>query len=51
MWLTIGIVLFALWALGYLAFNIVSGVIHLALFLAVVAIIAHFVRKRAPRAV
>ena len=51
MLLTIAIVLFVLWALGFLAFNIASGIIHLALFLAVIAIIAHFVRRRAPRAV
>ena len=51
MLLTIAIVLFVLWALGFLAFNIASGIIHLALFLAVIAVIAHFVRRRAPRAV
>jgi hypothetical protein len=51
MLLTVAIVLFVLWALGFLAFNVASGLIHVALFLAVVAIIAHFVRARAPRAV
>jgi hypothetical protein len=51
MLLTIAIVLFVLWALGFLAFHVASGIIHVALFLAVVAIIAHFVRGRAPRAI
>jgi hypothetical protein len=51
MLLTVAIVLFVLWAVGFLAFQIASGIIHLALFVAVVALIAHFVRRRAPRAV
>lgn len=51
MLLTIAIVLFVLWALGFLAFHVTAGIIHVALFLAVVALIAHFVRGRAPRAV
>ena len=49
MLLTIAIVLFVLWALGFLVFHVAAGVIHLALALAVLAIIAHFVRRRAPR--
>jgi uncharacterized membrane protein (DUF485 family) len=50
MLLTVAIALFVLWALGLLAFKVVSGVIHLALVVAVVALVAHFVRRRAPRA-
>ena len=48
MLLTIAIVLAVLWALGFLVFNVAAGVIHLVLALAVIAIIAHFVRRRAP---
>lgn len=50
MLLTIAIVLFVLYALGLLAFHITAGVIHLVLAIAVIALIAHFVRGRAPAA-
>ena len=49
MLLTIAIVLFVLWALGFLVFHVAVGAIHLVLALAVLAIIMHFVRGRAPR--
>jgi hypothetical protein len=49
MMLTIAIVLAVLWALGFLVFHVAAGAIHLVLALAVIAIIAHFVRGRAPR--
>jgi hypothetical protein len=48
MLLTVALVLLALWALGFLAFNIASGVIHLVLAVAVIVAIAHFVRRKAP---
>jgi hypothetical protein len=48
MLLTIAIVLLALWALGFLAFNVVGGAIHLLLAVAVIIAIAHFVRRRTP---
>ena len=47
MLLTIAIVLFVLWALGFLAFHVTVAVIHIVLLLAVVALIMHFVRGRA----
>jgi hypothetical protein len=50
MLLTVAIVLAVLWALGFLVFHVAVGAIHLVLALAVIAIIAHFVRGRAPRA-
>ena len=50
MLLTIALVLFVLWALGFLAFHVTVGAIHLVLALAVIALIAHFVRGRAPAA-
>ncbi len=48
MLLTIAIVLFVLWALGFLAFHITAAAIHLVLLLAVIALIVHFVRGRTP---
>ena len=44
--LAVAILLFVLWALGFLAFKVTVGAIHLLLVLAVVALIAHFVRGR-----
>ena len=49
MLLTIAIVLAVLWALGFLAFHVTTGVIHLVLAIAVIMLILHFVRGRAPR--
>ena len=49
MLLTIALVLFVLWALGFLAFHVTTGVIHLVLAIAVIMLIMHFVRGRAPR--
>jgi hypothetical protein len=46
MWLIIAAILVILWLLGFLAFHIASGLIHILLFIAVVAIIVHFVRGR-----
>lgn len=50
MLLTIALVLFVLYLLGFLAFHITAGAIHLVLFIAVIALVAHFVRGRAPAA-
>ena len=50
MFLTIGLVLFVIWALCVLAFKITAGAIHLLVVIAVIAIIMHFVRGRGPRA-
>ena len=44
MLLTVGIVLFVLWALGLFAFHVTSGLIHLLVVLAVIAIVMHLVR-------
>lgn len=46
MLLTIAIVLLVLWALGFLAFHVTVGAIHLVLAVAVIMLIAHFVRGR-----
>ena len=44
MLMTIGIVLLILWALGLFAFHVTSGVIHVLIVLAVIAIVVHLVR-------
>ncbi|MXP29765.1 lmo0937 family membrane protein [Porphyrobacter algicida] len=46
MLLTIAIILAVLWALGFLAFHVAGGLIHILLVLAVIALIVHFVRGR-----
>ena len=43
---TIGVILLIAWLLGYFAFSVTSGLIHVLLVIAVVAIIVHFVRGR-----
>jgi hypothetical protein len=42
----IAVVLLVLWLLGFFAFHIAGGLIHLLLVLAVVAIVVHFLRGR-----
>lgn len=49
MLMTIGLILLVLWLLGLFAFKITSAVIHLVLIIAVIALVMHFVRGRAPR--
>ena len=46
MFLTLFIVLLVAWALGWLAFHIAGGLIHLLLVIAVISLIVHFVRGR-----
>ena len=46
MWLTIAAILVILWLLGFLAFHVASGLIHILLVIAVIAISVHFVRGR-----
>ena len=48
MLLTIALILFVLWALGAFVFP-VGGLIHILLVVALVVLILHFVRGRAPR--
>jgi Family of unknown function (DUF5670) len=44
MLMTIGIVLLVLWALGLFAFHMTSGLVHVLIVLAVIAIVMHLVR-------
>ena len=43
---TIAVILLVAWLLGFLAFNVAGGLIHLLLVIAVVALIMHFIRGR-----
>lgn len=46
MFATIATVLVVLWLLGFLAFHIAGGLIHLLLVLAVIMVVVHFVSGR-----
>lgn len=46
---TLAIVLLVLWALGFVVFKVTAGLIHLLIIIAVIALVMHFVRGRAPR--
>ncbi|MDQ2971198.1 MAG: lmo0937 family membrane protein [Acidobacteriota bacterium] len=48
MLLTIGIILLICWALGFFAFHVAGGLIHLLIVIAVIAIVVHLVRGRSP---
>lgn len=42
----IAVVLIVLWLLGYFAFHVTSGLIHIVLVVAVIMLILHFVSAR-----
>jgi hypothetical protein len=46
MFLVLFVVLVVLWLLGFLAFHVAGGLIHLLLIVAVIALVLHFVRGR-----
>jgi hypothetical protein len=46
MLLTIAIILFVLWALGFLVFHAAGALIHLVLVIGVIVLIWHFVSGR-----
>lgn len=46
MFLGLAVVLLVLWLLGFLAFHVASGLIHLLIILAVILFVVHFVRGR-----
>lgn len=46
MLLTLFGILLVLWLLGFTVFHVASGLIHLLLVLAVIALVVHFVRGR-----
>jgi hypothetical protein len=51
MLLALAIILFVLWLLGFVAFHVTSGLIHIALVIAVIVLIAHFLTGRSTTAV
>jgi hypothetical protein len=46
MFITLFAVLLVLWMLGFFAFHIAGGLIHLLLIVAVISLVMHFVRGR-----
>lgn len=46
MFLVLFFILLVVWILGWAAFHVAGGLIHLLLILAVISIIVHFVRGR-----
>ena len=46
MLMTLAIVLLVLWALGLFAFQVSTGLIHVLIVLAVVAVVMHLVRGK-----
>ena len=46
MLLTLAIIILILWALGFLAFHVTSGLIHILLVIGIIVLIVHFVRGR-----
>ena len=46
MFITLFAVLLVLWLLGFFAFHIAGGLIHLLLIVAVISLVMHFVRGR-----
>lgn len=51
MFLTLAVILFVLWILGFAVFHVASGLIHILIILAVIGIIVHFVRRGGGRPV
>ena len=46
MFLALFLILLVLWLLGFLAFHIAGGLIHLLLIIAVIALVLHLIRGR-----
>lgn len=44
MFLALFVILLVLWLLGFVAFHVAGGLIHLLLLFAVISIVLHFVR-------
>jgi len=46
MFLTLFVVLRVLWLLGFFAFHVAGGLIHILLIIAVICLVVHLVRRR-----
>ena len=44
--LIVAVVLIVAWALGWLAFHVAGGLIHILLVVAVISLVVHFLRGR-----
>jgi hypothetical protein len=44
MFLALFVVLLVLWLMGFFAFHVAGGLIHLLLIIAVISLVAHFLR-------
>jgi uncharacterized membrane protein (DUF485 family) len=44
--LVVFVVLLVAWALGWLAFHVAGGLVHILLVVAIISLIVHFVRGR-----
>jgi hypothetical protein len=44
MFMTLFVVLLVMWVMGFLAFHVAGGLIHLLLILAVISLVMHFFR-------
>jgi len=44
MFLTLFVILLVMWMLGFFAFHVAGGLIHLLLIIAVISLVAHFFR-------
>jgi len=47
MFLVLFVVLLVLWLMGFLAFHVAGGLIHILLIIALISLVAHFFRGRA----
>ena len=46
MFMTLFVILLVMWLLGFFAFHVTGGLIHLLLIIAVISLIMHFFRGR-----
>jgi hypothetical protein len=44
MFLTLFVILLVMWMLGFFAFHVAGGLIHLLLIIALISLVVHFVR-------
>lgn len=45
MLLALFVILLVLWLLGFFAFHVAGGLIHILLVIAVIALVVHFIRR------
>jgi hypothetical protein len=46
MFLTLFVILLVMWLMGFFAFHVAGGLIHLLLIVAVISLVAHLFRSR-----